>query len=96
MHTMVDFFQIIFGLNLNELLMTWGKSNQSRLIYSIAFIAFIHIFYGNSFARADMIPRWSGLNHFSAIMKQEFTDGSKYEDIAKVLFIFTSCYVFLY
>jgi hypothetical protein len=36
------------------------------------------------FIRVSKIPRWSGLNHFSAVMKQEFTDGSKYEDIAKV------------
>lgn len=32
----------------------------------------------------DSIPRWSGLNHFSAVMKVDFTDGRKYEDISKV------------
>lgn len=35
--------------------------------------------------RMDAIPRWSGLNHFSSIMKTgEFTDGGKYEDMSKV------------
>ena len=48
------------------------------------FIIFHHDCDSNSFSRVDNIPRWSGLNHFPAIMKQEFTDGSKYEDIAKV------------
>ncbi|EDQ99267.1 uncharacterized protein LACBIDRAFT_335192 [Laccaria bicolor S238N-H82] len=32
----------------------------------------------------DEMPLWSGLNHFSAVMKTEFADGSKYEDISKV------------
>jgi hypothetical protein len=32
----------------------------------------------------DSTPRWRGLNHFSAIMKVDFTDGRKYEDISKV------------
>ena len=32
----------------------------------------------------DSTPRWSGLNHFSAVMKVDFTDGRKYEDISKV------------
>jgi hypothetical protein len=32
----------------------------------------------------DSIPRWSDLNHFNAIMHVSFSDGSKYEDIAKV------------
>lgn len=34
--------------------------------------------------RISEIPSWSGLNHFSGIMKTEFADGSKYEDISKV------------
>ncbi|PPQ71542.1 hypothetical protein CVT26_010402 [Gymnopilus dilepis] len=33
----------------------------------------------------DRTPRWRGLNHFSAIMKVEFTDGGKYGDIAKLV-----------
>jgi hypothetical protein len=32
-------------------------------------------------------PRWRGLNHFNQVMEISFTDGSKYEDISKVLFI---------
>lgn len=31
------------------------------------------------------MPRWSGLYHFSEIMKAgEFADGRKYEDMSKV------------
>lgn len=30
------------------------------------------------------LPRWRGLNHFNAVMKVHFTDGTKYEDIMKV------------
>uniref|UniRef100_A0A8H8CLW5 Uncharacterized protein n=1 Tax=Psilocybe cubensis TaxID=181762 RepID=A0A8H8CLW5_PSICU len=34
----------------------------------------------------DQIPRWSGLNHFASIIKTgEFADGTKYEDIAKII-----------
>jgi hypothetical protein len=47
-----------------------------------------------NFIRVDKIPRWSGLNHFSAVMKQEFTDGSKYEDIAKVCYNLVACQCF--
>ena len=37
------------------------------------------------FDRVDAIPPWSGLNHFSSIIKTgEFADGSKYEDMSKV------------
>jgi hypothetical protein len=38
----------------------------------------------------DSTPRWSGLNHFSAVMKVDFTDGRKYEDISKVSGLHTS------
>ncbi|KAI9442882.1 hypothetical protein BJY52DRAFT_1128463, partial [Lactarius psammicola] len=34
------------------------------------------------------VPRWSGLNHFQEVMNVSFTDGTKYEDISKIL-IFT-------
>lgn len=34
--------------------------------------------------RMRLMPRWSGLNHFNEVMGTSFTDGSKYEDIAKV------------
>jgi hypothetical protein len=34
----------------------------------------------------DSMPRWSGLNHFGAIMHVSFTDGSKNEDISKVCY----------
>lgn len=34
--------------------------------------------------RVNAIPRWSGLNHFSSVLKQDFADGRKYEDISKV------------
>ncbi|KAF8802160.1 hypothetical protein BYT27DRAFT_7261276 [Phlegmacium glaucopus] len=40
--------------------------------------------------RVNEIPRWSGLNHFSAIMKADaFADGHKFEDMSKVI-IFAS------
>jgi len=35
------------------------------------------------------MPPWSGLNHFSAVMKTDFADGSKYEDISKVTQLFS-------
>ncbi|KAI9441949.1 hypothetical protein BJY52DRAFT_1195036 [Lactarius psammicola] len=35
------------------------------------------------------VPRWSGLNHFQEVMNISFTDGTKYEDISKIL-IFTT------
>lgn len=34
--------------------------------------------------RADSVPRWRGLNHFSTYVDVEFTDGSKWEDMSKV------------
>ncbi|KAH9007701.1 hypothetical protein EDB83DRAFT_2236259, partial [Lactarius deliciosus] len=33
----------------------------------------------------DLAPRWRGLYHFSDMMNMSFTDGSKYEDISKVV-----------
>ncbi|KAJ7783949.1 hypothetical protein DFH07DRAFT_764319 [Mycena maculata] len=30
-------------------------------------------------------PRWSGLNHFETVMNTSFNDGSKHEDIAKMM-----------
>ncbi|EDQ99252.1 uncharacterized protein LACBIDRAFT_316752 [Laccaria bicolor S238N-H82] len=36
--------------------------------------------------QVDALPTWSGLNHFTSIIKTgEFADGSKYEDMLKVL-----------
>ena len=34
--------------------------------------------------RADSVPRWRGLNHFTKYLAVEFTDGSKWEDMSKV------------
>lgn len=31
------------------------------------------------------MPRWPGLNHFNQVMAVAFTDGSKYEDLSKVV-----------
>ncbi|KAH9001795.1 hypothetical protein EDB86DRAFT_2827572 [Lactarius hatsudake] len=33
----------------------------------------------------DLVPCWCGLHHFSNVMNTSFTDGSKYEDISKVV-----------
>ncbi|KAF7799477.1 hypothetical protein EIP86_010712, partial [Pleurotus ostreatoroseus] len=33
----------------------------------------------------DIFPRWRNLNHFGKVLHTEFSDGSKYEDIAKCL-----------
>ncbi|KIP05748.1 hypothetical protein PHLGIDRAFT_73799 [Phlebiopsis gigantea 11061_1 CR5-6] len=37
----------------------------------------------------DLIPRWRNLNHFSSVVQVYFADGSKYEDIGKLI-IFAS------
>ena len=34
--------------------------------------------------RADSVPRWRGLNHFSNYLNVEFSDGLKREDMSKV------------
>ncbi|KAF8268768.1 hypothetical protein EI94DRAFT_1576741, partial [Lactarius quietus] len=36
-------------------------------------------------AQFDAVPRWSGLIHFGEVMTVSFTDGTKFEDISKVL-----------
>ncbi|KZP29511.1 hypothetical protein FIBSPDRAFT_727366 [Athelia psychrophila] len=36
-----------------------------------------------------LLPRWSGLNHFNGVTHMLFTDGSKYEDISKVILFAT-------
>ncbi|KAF8258959.1 hypothetical protein EI94DRAFT_1814242 [Lactarius quietus] len=36
-------------------------------------------------AQFHAVPRWSGLTHFREVMNVSFTDGSKYEDISKIL-----------
>ncbi|KAF8139589.1 hypothetical protein K438DRAFT_1785549 [Mycena galopus ATCC 62051] len=44
----------------------------------------------NAIAKIDKqmsaMPRWRGLNHFDAVMNITFNDGSKNEDIAKMMF----------
>ncbi|KAL1938432.1 hypothetical protein VTO73DRAFT_11672 [Trametes versicolor] len=35
--------------------------------------------------QCDLIPRWRDLNHFSEVCAVTFTDGTKYEDISKIL-----------
>ncbi|KAJ6588426.1 hypothetical protein B0H19DRAFT_1099256 [Mycena capillaripes] len=37
----------------------------------------------------DLLPRWRNLNHFSSVMSTSFNDGSKHEDIAKMI-LFTA------
>ena len=34
--------------------------------------------------RAESVPRWSGLDHFSNYISENFTDGSKWENMSKV------------
>ncbi|EPQ50176.1 hypothetical protein GLOTRDRAFT_82536 [Gloeophyllum trabeum ATCC 11539] len=34
----------------------------------------------------DLLPRWPGLNHFKMFIQKNFMDGTKYEDISKVVF----------
>ncbi|EDR06114.1 uncharacterized protein LACBIDRAFT_329259 [Laccaria bicolor S238N-H82] len=65
--------------------------NFLALIFTKQFlgIAFMHIMevYSQiiSGKRVDALPTWSGLNHFTSIIKTgEFSDGSKYEDMSKV------------
>ncbi|KAJ7919809.1 hypothetical protein B0H13DRAFT_1988027 [Mycena leptocephala] len=33
----------------------------------------------------DLLPRWRNLNHFSSVMSTSFNDGTKHEDIAKMM-----------
>ncbi|KAF8256486.1 hypothetical protein EI94DRAFT_1645643, partial [Lactarius quietus] len=40
-------------------------------------------------AQFDAVPRWSGLIHFGEVMTVSFTDGTKFEDILKVLVFVT-------
>jgi len=35
--------------------------------------------------RAENMPRWAGLNHFNDYINENFMDGSKWEDMSKVL-----------
>ncbi|KAH9021110.1 hypothetical protein EDB83DRAFT_2508328 [Lactarius deliciosus] len=43
------------------------------------------LFGDHLLSRFDLAPRWRGLYHFSDMMNTSFTDGSKYEDISKVV-----------
>ncbi|KAJ7849957.1 hypothetical protein B0H14DRAFT_2445266 [Mycena olivaceomarginata] len=40
-------------------------------------------------SQMSAMPRWSGLNHFDAVMNITFNDGSKNEDIAKMMLFAT-------
>jgi hypothetical protein len=35
--------------------------------------------------RFDALPRWRGLNHFKTVTNISFNDGSKHEDVAKMM-----------
>ncbi|KAI0257967.1 hypothetical protein BC834DRAFT_837424, partial [Gloeopeniophorella convolvens] len=55
-----------------------------------AFKAYVNDSLGSSVAnKLDdqfmKVPSWRGLNHFSKVFKMTFTDGTKFEDVSKVL-----------
>jgi hypothetical protein len=37
------------------------------------------------FLRFAAVPRWQNLNHFKEVMGVSFADGTKFEDILKVI-----------
>ncbi|KAH9953929.1 hypothetical protein BC827DRAFT_1280060 [Russula dissimulans] len=41
--------------------------------------------HSNNSGLFSAVPRWSGLIHFQEVMKIKFTDGTKFEDISKVI-----------
>lgn len=60
---------------------THSIQSTSSKLHSIK-TAHNHEPYSNS--RSHLIPRYSGLNHFSSISDESYTDGGKHEDISKV------------
>jgi hypothetical protein len=55
----------------------------NELITSMALLILL-LLSTDYLARANKIPRWRGLNHFTKVMDISFTDGTKNEDISKV------------
>jgi len=49
-------------------------------------VSLLNLFYTLDIKKKRMnaMPRWWGLNHFKEVTKISFTDGSKFEDLAKV------------
>jgi hypothetical protein len=54
--------------------------NNMCVFYSFQFYTVNH----PHVSRAKSVPRWAGLNHFSNYISENFTDGSKWEDMSKV------------
>lgn len=86
MHIMVAYLKITFGNCSRRLLSIWDGNALGRLINSKCLCISIAIqTTSDIYIRVDATPRWSGLNHFSTLMKtSDFKDGCKYEDISKV------------
>ena len=81
-----------------------GREASVEINEAYAFLFILTLLITHRTLRAESIPRWSGLDHFSNYISENFTDGSKWENVSKVRYTnmiisfstYESCPVFLF
>ena len=77
-------FDTTSGMIFKCILRHWVGKPVLRLTICIFLFLFCHNISLTTDDRADSVPPWRGLNHFTTYLAVEFTDGSKWEDMSKV------------
>ena len=83
--TMVGLVVTILSLKLNIIWEIWvGRFVKTLTNSMLTSCQSFGLSTNHIIGSFNLIPHWRNLNHFSVVMNVSFTDGSKYEDIAKV------------
>ena len=80
-----------------------GREASVEINEAYTFLFLLTLLITHRTLRAEGVPQWSGLDHFSNYIRENFTDGSKWENMSKVRYTNTiiplptykSCSVFL-
>ncbi|KAJ7301222.1 hypothetical protein DFH08DRAFT_996074 [Mycena albidolilacea] len=76
--------------NREELLKSHGLRNVDNVFWNVAYsdphqaLSFEHL-HSYSSGLFSSFPRWRNLNHFESVMSTAFNDGTKHEDISKMI-----------
>ena len=89
-HSLVAYFGTISGLDFRIIYRHWAGLLKLESI-ACKFPVSSCLPNNSCELRAASTPRWRGLNHFSDYINNNFTDGSKWEDMSKVCHCVTIC-----
>ena len=89
-HSLVAYFDTISGLVFRITYRHWAGMLKLESI-TCMFPVSSSLSNNSCELRAASTPQWRGLNHFSDHINNNFTDGSKWEDMSKVCYCVTIC-----